>query len=68
MSKDLEEEGLVVSKQSEIDKRCRLMFLTEKGKNVLKSFLAKLDQFLGDASPEIEQSLIVLSSFLNKKN
>ena len=40
MAKELELEGLVVSKQGEIDKRCRLMFLTEKGRAELDSYLS----------------------------
>ena len=42
MTKELELEGLVVSKQGEIDKRCRLMFLTEKGKKELETYLNEL--------------------------
>ena len=46
MAKELELEGLVVSKQGEIDKRCRMMYLTEKGKELLSNFMLSLDEFL----------------------
>lgn len=67
MTKALEEEGLVMSKQGEIDKRCRMMFLTEKGKMELADFIQSLDEFFGEANPEVEHSLETLSIYLNKK-
>lgn len=67
MSKALEQEGLVVSKQGEIDKRCRMMFLTEKGKAELEAFLQSLDEFFGEHNSEVEHALETLSTYLNKK-
>ena len=67
MAKDLENEGLVVSKQGGIDKRCRLMSLTEKGKKELASYIAELQAFFNETSPEVEQAVATLCSFLNKK-
>lgn len=67
MTKSLEEEGLVVSKQGEIDKRCRMMFLTEKGKTELANFIQSLDEFFGEQNTEVEHSLETLSIYLNKK-
>lgn len=67
MAKELELEGLVVSKQGEIDKRCRMMYLTEKGKELLSNFMLSLDEFFGEANSEVEHSLEVLSIYLNKK-
>ena len=67
MTKALEEEGLVMSKQGEIDKRCRMMFLTEKGKRELADFIQSLDEFFGEANSEVEHSLETLSIYLNKK-
>ena len=67
MTKALEEEGLVMSKQGEIDKRCRMMFLTEKGKKELADFIQSLDEFFGEANSEVEHSLETLSIYLNKK-
>lgn len=67
MTKSLEEEGLVVSKQGEIDKRCRMMFLTEKGKTELANFIQSLDEFFAEQNSEVEHALETLSIYLNKK-
>lgn len=67
MAKDLEVEGLVVSKQGEIDKRCRMMYLTEKGKDLLSNFMLSLNTFFGEANSEVEHALETLSIYLNKK-
>ena len=42
MAKELEDEKLVYSKQGEIDKRCKMMALTEKGRAELSSFIKNL--------------------------
>lgn len=67
MAKDLEEQGLVISKQGEIDKRCRMMYLTEKGKAELESFMQSLEDFFGESNSEIEHAIETLSIYLNKK-
>ncbi|MBR1890443.1 MAG: MarR family transcriptional regulator [Clostridia bacterium] len=67
MTKDLETEGLIVSKQAELDKRCRMLYLTEKGKTELDAFLGELDAHFGDNNAEIEYALEVLSTYFNKK-
>lgn len=67
MAKELENEGLVVSRQGEIDKRCRLMFLTEKGKQELSCFMKNLNEFFCEQNSEIEHALDTLSVYLNKK-
>ncbi len=67
MTKELEKEKLVVSKQGEIDKRCRMMSLTEKGKAELDNFICSLDACFVEKDGEIEHALDVLSTYLNKK-
>lgn len=67
MTKELELEGLVVSKQGEIDKRCRMLFLTEEGKEELSSYLNTLENFFNDKSSEVEDALDTLAMYLNKK-
>ena len=67
MTKELEIQGLVTSKQGEIDKRCRLMQLTEKGKAELASFMQPLENFFKEENKEVEKALEVLSTYLNKK-
>ena len=67
MTKELEQEGLVTSKQGEIDKRCRLMHLTEKGKAELEAYLSSIEDFFGECPSEVENALLTLSAYLNKK-
>lgn len=67
MAKDLETEGLVEAKQGKIDRRCRLMTLTEKGQSFLNEFMAKLNAFFPESDPEIENAVEILTNFLNKK-
>ncbi len=67
MAKDLEKEGLATSRQGEIDKRCRMMSLTEKGKAELSTFLKTLNSNFDERNTEIEHALDVLSIYLNKK-
>ena len=67
MAKDLEEQGLATSRQGEIDKRCRMMSLTEKGKAELDAFIKIMDTRFEERNTEIEHALEVLSVYLNKK-
>ncbi len=67
MTKDLEAENLIVSRKGEIDKRCRLMALTEKGKKTLSEFISHLEKVFTEENSEVEHALEILSSYLNKK-
>ncbi len=67
MAKELERDGLATSKQGEIDKRCRMMKLTEKGKEELSTYLTTLAEFFGDCPSEVEEALTTLATYLNKK-
>ena len=67
MTKELEKDGLICSRQGEIDKRCRLMRLTEKGKAELTQFLNSLQEFFDEQNPEVEHAISTLSIYLNKK-
>ena len=67
MTKDLEAENLIVSRKGEIDKRCRLMALTEKGKKTLSEFILHLEKVFTEENSEVEHALEILSSYLNKK-
>lgn len=67
MAKDLEEQGLAVSRQGDIDKRCRMMSLTEKGKAELDAFVKEMSNHFEEKNTEIEHALEVLSIYLNKK-
>lgn len=64
---DLEKEGLVVSKQAEIDRRCRTMALTEEGRAVLDDYLSRIDTHIGETDMELDRAIDTLIKFLNKR-
>lgn len=66
MTAQLEKEGCLVIKKSNLDKRCRIIELTEKGKQELDSFIKDIDKNLGATSPELDFCLETLNNFLNK--
>jgi len=67
ISAELEKEGLAVSKQAEIDRRCRTMSLTEKGKAFLEEYFSKIDTHIGETSLELDHAIEVILTFLNKR-
>ena len=67
MSKELEVEGLIFSKQGEIDKRCRMLFLTEQGKTQLSDFLSSIESTFNEKNNEVDQAIETLTNYLNKK-
>lgn len=66
MTRDLENEGCLVIKKSNLDKRCRVIELTEKGNLQLDEYLTTLDKDLGASSPEVDYAIEVLDKYLNK--
>ena len=66
MTRDLEEEGCLVIKKSILDKRCRVVELTQKGNEELNNYLYSLDKELGATSPEVDYAIEVLNKYLNK--
>lgn len=67
MTRELEKEGFVVSKHGEIDKRCRMLYLTEKGQEELRCYQNEISKFFAENDNEISKSIEVLSVYLNKK-
>ena len=67
MSSKLEKEGVIAVKQGELDKRNRMLFLTEKGEKELDKFLGELSAFFGKSSADTEKAIEQLNYFLNKK-
>lgn len=66
MTRDLEEEGCLVIKKSVLDKRCRVIELTEKGNAELDDYLKDLDKDLGATSPEVDYAIEALDKYINK--
>ena len=67
MTRELEKEGLIYSKQGEIDKRCRMLFLTKKGEEELGNYLKNLENFFHEDEKEVSLALDQLIIYLNKK-
>ncbi|MBO5022402.1 MAG: winged helix-turn-helix transcriptional regulator [Clostridia bacterium] len=66
MTAELEKEGCILLKKSSLDKRCRMIELTNKGRAELDAFLKDIEKSLGASSPEIDYTLEKLNNFLNK--
>lgn len=66
MTSALEKEGCLVIKKSVLDKRCRVIELTEKGNAELDDYLKDLDKDLGPTSPEVDYAIEVLDKYINK--
>lgn len=66
MTAELEKEGCIVIKKSNLDRRCRLVELTDKGRKELDDYLKELDKSLGNTTPEVDKAVDILSAYLNK--
>ena len=66
MSAALEKEGCLVIKKSNMDRRCRVIQLTEKGRGELNRYLGEVEKNLGATSLEVDNALLVLNKFLNR--
>ena len=66
MTKELENEGCITIKKSNLDKRCRMVELTEKGKKEIETFIKNLDNKLGSTTIEVENAINLLCQYLNK--
>ena len=63
---EMQQEGLVEVRQAEIDRRCRSLFLTEKGESELNSYKAQIEEILGASSVQQDSCLNILTEQLNK--
>ena len=66
MTAELEKDGCIILKRSNLDRRCRLVELTEKGRKELDSYLKSMDKTLGNTPIEVDKAIDTLSAFLNK--
>lgn len=67
LTAELEEEGLIISKQAEIDRRCRTLSLTEKGRSELDDYLSRVEERIGETDIEVDKAIETLIKFLNKR-
>jgi len=66
MTTELAKEGVIEIKSTEIDRRCRTICLTQKGKQELEAYKKQIEEKIGTTSIEVDHSLNVLCDFLNK--
>ena len=66
MTAELEKDGCIILKRSNLDRRCRLVELSEKGRKELDSYLRNMDKALGNTPIEVDKAIDTLSAFLNK--
>ncbi len=66
MTTELAKEGIIEIKSTEIDRRCRTICLTQKGKQELEAYKKQIEEKIGTTSLEVDHSLNVLCDFLNK--
>ena len=67
MCGELVQEGLVEIAPAEIDRRCRVLHVTESGREKLNIYKKDIENMLGASNPELDRALDVLLEFLNKK-
>lgn len=66
MSRELEDEGCITIKKSYMDRRCRMIEVTEKGMTEIESFIKKLDSNIGATSIEVDNAIETICKFLNR--
>lgn len=66
MLAELEAQGCVTVKRSNLDKRCRLVELTDRGKGELNQFLKSVDNLAGSTTIEVDKAIDTLCRYLNK--
>ena len=66
MTTALAKEGVIELKSTEIDRRCRTICLTQKGKDELENYKKQIEAQLGATSLEVEHALDVILKYLNK--
>ncbi len=66
MTAGLEKEGCIIVKKSNLDRRCRVIELTDKGNEELDNYLKEVEKTLNTSSPEIDYAIEILGKFLNK--
>lgn len=67
LAADLEKQGLLEIKPTEVDRRCRCLSLTQKGRDELECYLCSLeDEFCGTTLEE-DEAIDKIDNYLNKR-
>ena len=63
---EMEKEGLIEICQAEIDRRCRTVRLTNKGREMLENYKQEIETCLGATTPQFDACLNTITDTLNK--
>lgn len=66
MTADLVKDGVIELKQTEIDRRCRSISLTQKGKQELDQYIKEIESLMGGVTMEVQHALGIICDYLNK--
>ena len=66
MTAELERDGFINIHKAEIDKRCRTLSLTEKGRAELNRYINDLQTLCKNTSIDVDNALDILIKYLNK--
>ena len=67
LASELEKEGLLEIKHASLDKRCRTLELTQKGRDELDTYFDAVNASLGNIDLESEDAIEKLNNYLNKR-
>ena len=67
LTAQLQKEGCVEIHMAEIDKRCRTLKLTQKGRDELSAYLSSLDELFEATDIVVDEALDILLKYLNKR-
>lgn len=66
MISQLQKDGSIIIKQSGIDKRCRLVEVTDKGKKEIEDYVSQIEKALKSSSPDEDRAMDLILIYLNR--
>lgn len=66
MISQLQKDGSIIIKQSSIDKRCRLVEVTDKGKKEIEDYVSQIEKALKSSSPDEDKAMNLMLTYLNR--
>ena len=66
MISQLQKDGSIIIKQSGIDKRCRLVEVTDKGKKEIEDYVSQIEKALKSSSPDEDKAMDLILIYLNR--
>ena len=66
MISQLQKDGSIIIKQSSIDKRCRLVEVTDKGKNEIEDYVSQIEKALKSSSPDEDKAMDLMLTYLSR--